>query len=227
MKRTSPHRHTPRLVAGKVVCPELSAEAYAIATRSQVDGRGQDRVNEEKILREQQHETGRSCTGTSLWIVSFSGHSRLTVESIRTFCGEAFFFIILETREVALLKDSSSSSSLVGCCFSTCFECLVVMLPVKRATSVLHDRNPSHPSLTHFIILVHWLLSTLLQIFLYYSCSAAASNLETFPLCLTADNDACLNHYQIFNFLKWFFGLVETKTWAKSRLAIFWIQFKC
>ena len=149
------------------------------------------------------------------------------VESIRTFCGEAFFFIILETREVALLKDSSSSSSLVGCCFSTCFECLVVMLPVKRATSVLHDRNPSHPSLTHFIILVHWLLSTLLQIFLYYSCSAAASNLETFPLCLTADNDACLNHYQIFNFLKWFFGLVETKTWAKSRLAIFWIQFKC
>jgi hypothetical protein len=91
VKRTSPHRHTPRLVAGKVVCPELSAEACAIATRSQDDGRGQDRVNEEKILREQQHETG-----TSLWIVSFSGHSRLTVESIRTFCGEVFLLHHLE-----------------------------------------------------------------------------------------------------------------------------------
>lgn len=138
--------------------------------------------------------------------------------------GKFFFFIILKTREVALLKDSSYSSSLVGCCFSTCFECLVVMLPVKRATSVLHNRNPSHPSLTHFIISVHWLLSTLLQIFLYYSRSAAVSNLETFKLCLTADNDACLNHYQIFNFWKWFFGLVETERWAKSRVAIFWIQ---
>jgi hypothetical protein len=139
--------------------------------------------------------------GLFLFLATAGWRLNLYVRSV----GKFFFFIILKTREVALLKGSSYSSSLVGCCFSTCFECLVVMLPVKRATSVLHNRNPSHPSLTHFIISVHWLLSTLLQIFLYYSRSAAASNLETFRLCLTADNDACLNHYQIFNFLKWFF----------------------
>lgn len=185
--------------------------------------RGPKMTGEDKTGSTKRKSWGSSNTrralpfGLFLFLATAGWRLNLYVRSV----GKFFFFIILKTREVALLKDSSYSSSLVGCCFSTCFECLVVMLPVKRATSVLHNRTPLSPtSSSQFTD-----CSPLCYKFFY--TTRVVLQPQIWKLLDFAWRPTMMHVLIITKFsTSWsgFFGLVETERWAKSRVAIFWIQ---
>lgn len=154
-------------------------------------------------MREQQHETGTSPWIVSLYFPDVLPHSRLTRSRI--------LWVLFFSSWLVWLLCVYIGSSVKGLFFFFFFSCWLLFLDVFRVSRCHVTRQTCHVTYitaTPLAPLSHPLhhLSSLIALhsvtnFPFFSFFLRHSQSQVWKLFdLTADNDACLNHYQISAF---------------------------